>query len=164
ANFSVPILIVQHMPPYFTKSFAERLNENCKLEVVEAKDGEPLKPGKVFLAPGGMHMKIKRLGNIELGIKLDAEPANFIHKPSVDVMMSSVAEFFPGRALGVILTGMGADGKDGMAKIKATGGKTIAQDEKSCVVYGMPKAVVDAGIADKVVALENIVGEIFNLV
>lgn len=164
ANFSVPILIVQHMPQYFTKSFAERLNGTCNIEVVEAKDGDHLKPGKAFLAPGGLHLKVKRLGAFDLGVKLDPEPASYIHKPSVDVMMNSVAEFFPGRALGVILTGMGSDGKEGMAKIKATGGKTIAQDEKSCVVYGMPKAVIEAGIADKVVALENIVGEIFNLV
>jgi two-component system, chemotaxis family, protein-glutamate methylesterase/glutaminase len=164
ANFSVPILIVQHMPQYFTKSFAERLNESCKLEVVEARDGEPLKPGKVFLAPGGQHLKVKRLGALDFGIKLDSEPASYIHRPSVDVMMNSVAEFFPGRALGVILTGMGSDGKEGMTRIKATGGKTIAQDEKSCVVYGMPKAVIDAGMADKVVPLDDIVGEIFNLV
>ena len=109
-------------------------------------------------------MKLKRLGAIELGIRLDTEPSNYIHKPSVDVMMFSVAEFFPGRCLGVILTGMGDDGKEGMSKIKSSGGKTIAQDEASCIVYGMPKAVVEAGLADKVTPLDHIAGEILNLV
>jgi len=163
-EFPVPILIVQHMPAAFTKPFSERLNETCRLEVVEASEGEPLRPGKAYLAPGGLHMKLKRIGPIEIGVKLDHEPSDYIHRPSVDVMMNSVAEFYPGRCIGVIMTGMGADGKEGMTKIKATGGKTLAQDEDSCIVYGMPKAVVDAGLADRVVSLERLAGELLNLV
>ena len=164
ANFPVPILIVQHMPPVFTSSFAQKLNETCQIEVVEASEGEPLKSGKAFLAPGGMHMKLKRIGHLDLGIRLDKDPGGHLHVPSVDVMMTSVAEFFPRRCLGVILTGMGCDGKEGMGLIKASGGKTIAQDEGSCIVYGMPKAVAEAGLADKVVPLEYMAGEIINMI
>lgn len=108
-------------------------------------------------------MKVQRRSPLEVVVQLCAEPVT-LHRPSVDVMMTSVAQVFPGRAIGVILTGMGQDGLEGMIAIKASKGRTIAQDEASCVVYGMPKAVVDSGVADKVVPLDKIAGEIANMV
>lgn len=163
-EFPVPIVVAQHMPPNFTGPFAERLNQLCKLEVREAKEGDVLKPGLILLAPGGGHMRVSRKRGIETTVTISEDRENFIYRPSVDALMASVAEVFPGRALGVILTGMGNDGMKGMIELKKTGGRIFAQNEESCIVYGMPKAVVDAGIADKVLALEEIAGEIVNSV
>jgi two-component system chemotaxis response regulator CheB len=163
-EFPVPIVIAQHMPPNFTGPFAERLNQLCKLEVREAKEGDVLKPGLILIAPGGGHMRVARKRGIETTVTISEDRENFIYRPSVDALMASVAEFFPGRALGVILTGMGNDGMKGMIELKKTGGRIFAQNEESCVVYGMPKAVVDAGIADKVLSIEEIAGEIVNSV
>jgi len=163
-NVPVPILLVQHMPPTFLPPFAERLDKSCRLEVRIAGNGDILKPGRVFLAPGGTHMKLKRLHNIDIGISLESEPSDLLHRPSVDVMMGSAEEFFPGRCLGVILTGMGCDGKEGMRKIKKGGGRTLAQDEATSVVYGMPKAVAEEGLADKTAPIDEMAGEILNLI
>jgi len=163
-EFPVPIVIAQHMPPNFTGPFAERLNQLCKLEVREAKEGDVLKPGLILIAPGGGHMRVSRKRGIETTVTISEDRENFIYRPSVDALMASVAEYFPGRALGVILTGMGNDGMKGMIELKKTGGRIFAQNEESCVVYGMPKAVVDAGIADKVLSIEEIAGEIVNSV
>lgn len=163
-DFPVPIIISQHMPRNFTRPFAERLNQTCKVTVKEAEDGEPLKAGTVYIAPGGRHMEITRRKAIDTRIKIVPDNGESIYKPSVDVMMISASDVFPGRVLGVILTGMGNDGLKGMTKIKHDGGKTIAQSEETCVVYGMPKAVVEAGVADKVVPIEEIAGEIINAV
>ncbi len=163
-EFPAPIVIAQHMPPNFTGPFAERLNQLSQIEVREAKEGEPLKPGVALIAPGRGHMRVKRVRGIETIVSISENKEDFIYRPSVDALMGSVAECFPGRALGVILTGMGNDGLKGMISLKKTGGRIFAQDEESCVVYGMPKAVVDAGIADKVLSLEEMAGEIINSV
>ncbi|MCS7214551.1 MAG: chemotaxis response regulator protein-glutamate methylesterase [Thermodesulfovibrio sp.] len=162
-DFPVPIVIAQHMPPNFTKPFAERLDQLSQLSVKEAEEGEIIKPGVVYVAPGRGHMRLKRRG-IETFISISEDREEFIYRPSVDVLMLSVAECFPGRSLGVILTGMGNDGAMGCKKIKETGGRIFAQNEESCVVYGMPRAVVEAGIADKVIPLEEMAGEIINAV
>ena len=159
-NFPVPIILVQHMPKAFTGSFAERLSSISHIKVIEAAGGEIIKPGTAYLSPGDKHLSIVKEKSGDFIISLSNEPEDLINKPSVSVMMESVAKGYPGKALGVILTGMGSDGLLGMKKIKETGGKTIAQDEATCVVYGMPKAVVDAGIADMVLPIYKIGDEI----
>lgn len=164
-DFPTPIVIAQHMPPNFTKPFAERLNQLSQIIVKEAEDGEPLKNGVAYIAPGSGHMRVIRTKPIETNIHISATfEENYIYKPSVDALMLSVAEFFPGRALGVILTGMGNDGLKGLIALKKTGGRVFAQNEETCVVYGMPRAVIEAGIADKILPLEEIAGEIINSV
>lgn len=163
-DFPTPIVIAQHMPPNFTGPFAERLNQLSQITVKEAEEGEPLKNGVAYIAPGRGHMRVKRPRGIETVIAISENKEEFIYRPSVDALMSSVAEFFPGRALGVILTGMGNDGLKGLIELKKTGGRIFAQNEETCVVYGMPKAVVDAGIADKVLSIEEMAGEIINAV
>ena len=162
-DFPVPIVIAQHMPPNFTKPFAERLDQLSQLSVKEAEEGETIKPGIVYIAPGRGHMRLKRRG-IETLVNISEDKEEFIYRPSVDALMLSVADCFPGRSLGVILTGMGNDGAKGCKKIKESGGRVFAQNEESCVVYGMPRAVIEAGIADKVVSLEEMAGEIINAV
>jgi two-component system chemotaxis response regulator CheB len=162
-DFPVPIVIAQHMPPNFTKPFAERLDQLSHLSVKEAEEGETIKPGIVYIAPGRGHMRLKRRG-IETLVNISEDKEEFIYRPSVDALMLSVADCFPGRSLGVILTGMGNDGAKGCKKIKENGGRIFAQNEESCVVYGMPRAVIEAGIADKVVSLEEMAGEIINAV
>lgn len=163
-DFPTPIVIAQHMPPNFTGPFAERLNQLSQITVKEAEEGEPLKNGVAYIAPGRGHMRLKRPRGIETVINISENKEEFIYRPSVDALMFSVAEFFPGRALGVILTGMGNDGVKGLSALKKTGGRIFAQNEETCVVYGMPKAVVDAGIADKVLSIEEMAGEIINAV
>lgn len=164
-DFPVPIVIAQHMPPNFTKPFAERLNQLSTLTVKEAEEGETLKPGLVLVAPGKGNMRITRKKGIETIVNItEYHEKEFLYRPSVDALMLSVAECFPGRALGVILTGMGNDGLRGVIVLKKTGGRIFAQNEETCVVYGMPKAVVEAGIADKILPIEEIAGEIVNAV
>jgi two-component system chemotaxis response regulator CheB len=159
-NFPVPVVISQHMPANFTGPFSERLNQLSQIAVKEAKHGEKIENGIVYIAPGTGHMSLIKRGFDRI-INI-AENAEFIYKPSVDVMMMSVAAANPGACLGVILTGMGNDGLKGMKAIHDSGGRTLAQDEDTCVVYGMPKAVVDADMADKVVPINDIAGEIIN--
>ena len=163
-DFPAPIVIAQHMPPTFTGPFAERLNQMSQITVKEAEEGENIKNGVAYVAPGRGHMRLKRVRGIETIVAISEEKEEFIYRPSVDALMFSVAEFFPGRALGIILTGMGNDGLKGLTALKRTNGRVFAQNEETCVVYGMPKAVVDAGIADKVLSLEEIAGEIINAV
>jgi len=163
-DFPVPIVIAQHMPPNFTKPFAERLNQLSQIAVKEAEEGEPIKPGVVLVAPGRGHMRMSRPRGLETVVNISENREEFIYRPSVDYLMQSIAECFPGRALGVILTGMGNDGVKGLTALKQTGGRIFAQNEETCVVYGMPRAVVDAGIADKVLAIEEMAGEIINAV
>ena len=152
----VPIFIVQHMPPKFTASLAERLNSMSPLEVKEAENGEVVRNGVVYIAPGGLHMMLvkDRLNNVV--IKISELPDNVLHRPSVDVMLESVQQIYGKYMLGVIMTGMGKDGLEGIKKLKAVGGHCIAQNEESCVVYGMPRAIVDNGLADIVASLEQI--------
>jgi len=152
----VPIFIVQHMPPKFTKSLAERLNGNCKLEVKEAEHGEPVKNGFIYIAPGGFHMKLRGSSLGSPTIEISPEPSGTLHRPSVDVMMDSVVGVYGKYTLGIIMTGMGKDGYEAVKNLKSIGGYSIAQDEESCVVYGMPKAIVDGGLADVVLPAEKI--------
>ena len=163
-DFPVPIVIAQHMPANFTKPFAERLNQLSQITVKEAEEGESIKAGVVYIAPGGGHMQVKRPRGIETVVSICGNREEFIYRPSVDFLMQSIAEFYPGRALGVILTGMGNDGCKGLIALKQSGGRIFAQNAETCVVYGMPKAVVDAGIADKVLPIEEMAGEITNAV
>lgn len=164
ADLPVAILVVQHMPKAFTGPFAERLNECCPMKVKEAQEGDVVRPGEIIVAPGGIHMEVRKNKATEVTVHLTTEPEELLYKPSVDVMMSSVAEVYPGRAVAVMMTGMGSDGMKGMTAIKEKQGRTIAQDEETCVVYGMPKAVIEANIVDKVVPLQGIAGEVVNMV
>ena len=155
-KINVPVFIVQHMPPKFTKSLAERLNGMCPLEVKEAEDSEKVKPNVIYIAPGGFHMKVKSNGMKGVEINVTTEPSTTLHRPAVDVMMNSVIDVYGKYTLSIIMTGMGKDGFEAVKNLKALGGYSIAQDEESCVVYGMPKAIVDAGLADLVLPLEKI--------
>jgi len=151
------IVIVQHMPEKFTAAFADRLNKICKIEVLEAKNGDRVIPGRALVAPGGRHMLLKRSGaqyHVEI---MDGPPVNR-HRPSVDVLFRSVAKCAGRNALGIIMTGMGDDGALGLKDMHEASAETIAQDEKTCVVYGMPKEAVKLGAVDKITALENIAG------
>ena len=161
-NFPCGVLIVQHMLPVFTSSFAERMKELSHIEVREAKDGDVIIPGLALVAPGGSHLRVRKWPNGEYHIKLSKEPP-MLHMPSVDVAMESVAQAFSEHALGVIMTGMGQDGKEGIKAIKGVKGKTIAQDEASSVIFGMPKAAIESGCIDKIVALEKMAEEIIGM-
>ncbi|MCB4358091.1 protein-glutamate methylesterase/protein-glutamine glutaminase [Quatrionicoccus australiensis] len=149
------IVVVQHMPEKFTAMFAERLNNLCQIEVREAKNGDRVMPGRALIAPGGRHMMLKRNGAQYVVEVVDGPLVNR-HKPSVDVLFRSVAKFAGANALGIIMTGMGDDGARGMKEMHATGAHTIAQDEASCVVFGMPKEAIKLGAVDQVIALEQI--------
>jgi two-component system chemotaxis response regulator CheB len=163
-DFPVPIVISQHMPPAFTGPFAERLNNLSAIQVKEAENGEPIHKGVAYIAPGRGHMSVVRKKLTETVISVSEDRGEYIYRPSIDVLMLSVVENFSGHVLGVILTGLGNDGTKGMKEIKNKGGRTIAESEKTCVVYGMPRSVVEAGLADKVVPLDEIAGEIINSV
>lgn len=153
------IVIVQHMPEHFTKTFANRLNERCAMEVKEAESGDSVAPGRALVAPGNFHMVLDRSGaNYQVIVK--SGPLVGRHRPSVDVLFRSVARVAGRNAIGVILTGMGADGARGMKEMKDQGADTIAQDEASCVVYGMPKEAVAMGAVDQIVSLDDIAGAI----
>ena len=153
------ILIVQHMPPGFTKSLAERLDSMSQVRVKEAEDGDIINAGVAYLAPGDSHIKVSKQGG-QFVIKLDSGERVSGHKPSVDAMMYSIAELNDRNVIGVIMTGMGADGAEGLKRVKANKGYVIAQDEDSCVVFGMPKSTIKLGIVDKIVGLSNIANEI----
>lgn len=163
-DLTTPFVVAVHMPKAFTNAFAERLNSLCKLPVKEAEAGEPVKSGQIYLTPGGIQTRLKRKGLTDFYLEISDEPRNSIYKPCVDITLTSVAECYPGRSMGIILTGMGHDGREGMRRIKEKGGKTLAQSEETCTVYGMPKAVVDAGLADKVIPLDKIAAEIINMI
>ncbi len=153
-----PILIVQHMPHNFTKSFAERLNQLCKINVKEAANGDQLKPGEALLAPGGMQMEVVlKFG--KKAVKISEKQAGEIYSPCADVTLSSVSKIYTAHVLTVVLTGMGSDGQKGASTLKQKGLSVWAQDEASCTIYGMPKAIVDANLADKVYSLDEIANE-----
>ena len=161
ANFPAPILIAQHMPAAFTGPFAARLNTQCQIEVVEAEGVFRLKPGTAYIAPGGKHMRVEIRGGLLTGI-VNEEPKTALYKPSANELMESAGLAFGRKAFCIILTGMGSDGAEGIKVVKDKGGKVIAQSEKTCVVYGMPKAIVDANLADEVVDLDNIANVILS--
>ncbi len=153
----VPCLVVQHMPASFTKPFAERLNAISQVEVKEAEHGETARPGTVYIAPGGIHLNYRQRGAQAI-LELSAEPADSLHKPSVDVMFQSIAQECPKQVLAMILTGMGSDGAKGMQLLKAKGAHTLAEAEESCIVYGMPKAAFERGCVDQVAPLQDMAG------
>lgn len=159
ADFPLPILIVQHMPPVFTRLLAERLQTSTKLEVMEAENGAVVESGKVLIAPGNYHMRVRK-SNLRATVTLDQEPPENSCRPAVDVLFRSAEEAYGSAVISVILTGMGYDGLRGMEVLKAHGAYVIAQDEATSVVWGMPGAVVGAGLADAVLPLHEIVPEI----
>lgn len=152
---SPAILIVQHMPANFTTSFAERLDSLCALKVKEAEDGESAISGKALIAPGNYHMLLRRSG-ANYYVQVKEGPLVHHQRPSADVLFKSVADYAGPNSVGVILTGMGADGANGLLKMKHAGARTVAQDEQSCVVFGMPKEAIKLGAVDKVVSLKGI--------
>ncbi len=154
-NFPVPIAIVLHMPVGYTELFAQKLGEVCPLSVTEAFDGAPLRPGAIVLGRAGRHFLVRRTALGELVAELSTRPLESVHRPAVDVLFSSAAQILGPRVLGVVMTGMGDDGKIGSASIKAAGGAVITEAESSCVIYGMPRSVAEAGLSDAVVPLAD---------
>lgn len=154
SDFPAGILIAQHMPAAFTGPFAKRLDGVCRIAVKEAEDGERLQHGVAYVAPGGRHLRIdQKVSRID--VRVVDEPRDALYKPSATVLFDSVAAGVGRRALGVVLTGMGSDGLEGMRALKAKGGRALAQSDFTCVVYGMPKAIVDAGLADEIVDIDE---------
>lgn len=158
-NLPVPVLLVQHMPPVFTRQFAHRLDRLCSLRVLEAADGSPLVPGVVHLAPGDHHLVVRNSPRGLITGLTQGPPENFC-RPAVDPLFRSAAAAYDGAVLGVVLTGMGSDGRNGAGEIRAGGGTVLVQDQASSVVWGMPGAVSQAGLADEVLPLERIPGAI----
>ena len=156
------ILVTQHMPEKFTKSFAERLNNLCHIEVREAKNGDSIIPGLALIAPGNYHMALKRSG-ARYFVETHQDPPVNGHRPSVDVMFESAAKYAGSNAVGVIMTGMGADGARGLLTMRENGARTIAQDEETCVVFGMPKEAINLHAAERIAPLDKIADEIFRL-
>ena len=156
-DLPVPILIVQHLPVGFTASFAQRLSQLCSIPVEEGRNGQRVQSGVVYIAPAGVHMRVRRRdSDAKVVLSLSPDPFAALHVPSVDVLMKSVAEVYGDHALGIILTGMGSDGAEGMSAIYHNGGFTIGQDEATSAVFGMPRACADLGVLSRVVALADI--------
>lgn len=164
SGFPAGVLVVQHMPEGFTKPLAQRLNTECQLPVKEAEDGETIQEGHIFVAPAGYHMRGELRGKEPKCLKLEKASGHQILCPSADVTMKSVAPLFGKRCVGVVLTGMGNDGTEGLRAIKQFGGTTLAEAKESSIVYGMPKAAADAGVVDKVVPLSEMGREILKVV
>ncbi len=162
-NIPAPILIVQHMPPGFTKSLAERFSKICEIEVREAVDGEAVQKGVALIAPGDYHMElVSREGKVY--VRLNQEPRELGVRPNVNRLFKSAAAIYGQNTIGIVLTGMGTDGRDGSADIKSMHGTVIAESEETCIIYGMPKAVVDSGLADEVLPLDKIPVALLQLV
>jgi two-component system chemotaxis response regulator CheB len=157
ADFPVPVAIVLHLPAGYTEAYAKRLDEVSAITVREAQDGEEVRAGVVFIAPAGRHLTFVRDASGKVVTRLDVRPLDTPHRPSVDVLFQSAAEVYGERVLGLVLTGMGADGREGAAWIKARGGSVLTEAEETCVVYGMPRSVVEAGLSDAAVALDGVV-------
>lgn len=163
ATLQSPIFIVQHMPAGFTKSLAEHLNRLSAITIKEAEDGEEVQSGTAYIAPGNLQMQIKN-DQGKKTIEISEKIPDMLHNPSVDVMMLSVAAAYRHRAMGVIMTGMGRDGADGLKAIHDAGGRTITEAEESCIVYGMPRAAVEVTKVDRIVPLERIVETVLELI
>lgn len=163
-NFPAGIVIVQHMPPGFTKPLAERMNKNSNILVKEAVKGDKVEPGTALVAPGGFHLLLHRQKDHAVTVRIDSEPSNLIHIPSIDLTFSSVADLYKDRSMGIILTGMGKDGVEGLKKIKGYGGKSIAEDESTCVVFGMPEVAIREGLADRVAPVYDIASIIMEMI
>jgi two-component system, chemotaxis family, protein-glutamate methylesterase/glutaminase len=155
ADFPVPIVVVLHMPPGYTALFAQKLNESCPLEVREAHEGDTLRPGQILIAPAGRHLQFRRLRDGRVTVQLTIQPLEKTHRPSADVLFRSAAEIYRERVLAIVMTGMGEDGKEGAAWVKAHGGTVLTEDEKSCIIYGMPRSVVEAGLSDASIPLTS---------
>ncbi len=162
-NIPSSILIAQHMPAGFTKTFSHRLDTLSKISVKEAEDGEKIKDGFAYIAPGNKQMSLKKNG-AQIFISVTEEPSDTLYRPSVNFLISSVADIFGSSALSIILTGMGNDGLEGVRKLKKKNGYSIAQDESTSIIYGMPKAIVDSGLADKICPIDTMAAEILNLI
>jgi two-component system chemotaxis response regulator CheB len=157
ADFPIPVAIVLHLPAGYTEAYAKRLDEASAVTVTEARDGEPVRPGVVLIAPAGRHLTFGRDETGRVVTRLDVRPLDTLHCPSVDVLFQSAAEVYGARVLALVMTGMGADGRDGAAWIKARGGAVLTEAEETCVVYGMPRSVVEAGLSDAAVRLDRLV-------
>lgn len=162
AGFPLPVLVVQHMPPLFTRLLAERLHSACRLPVGEARQGELVEAGKILIAPGDFHLKVASNGE-GVHVCLDQSPPQNSCRPAVDALFTSIGEVYGGAVISVVLTGMGQDGLRGAEILKAQGASVLAQDEASSVVWGMPGAVVNAGLADRVLPLDQVVPEILRM-
>lgn len=162
-DISCPVFIVQHMPAKFTKSLAERLNNISQVEVKEAENDEVVKNGVVYIAPGGFHLSLTK-NDSQVCVSISEEPSNTTIRPSVDVLINSAIGIYGKSLLGVIMTGMGRDGYEGIKELKRIGGYSIAQNENTCIVYGMPRAIVDADLADAILPLGKIAEEINKVV
>lgn len=162
-DFPLPIIIIQHMPASFTPTFAKRLDSLCQIHVKECADGDELRAGTAYIAPGGKQMVLEGAGN---GARLRVRESDerLTYKPCVDITFASAAKLMPGKVLAIVLTGMGADGRDGSRLLKQGGATVWAQDEDSCVVYGMPMSVVKAGLADEILPLANVAPRIMEVV
>jgi two-component system chemotaxis response regulator CheB len=156
ADFPVPVAIVLHMPIGYTEAYARRLDETSALTVIEAHDADVVRPGVVFVAPAGRHLTFVRDSSGVVRTRLDVSPLDTLHRPSVDVLFQSAAEVYGDRVLGLVMTGMGDDGRQGAAWIKARGGSVLTEAEETCVVYGMPRSVVEAGLSDASVPLDRL--------
>lgn len=163
-ELSVPLVIVMHMPLGYTEMYANKLNEIAAIAVHEAGEGELVAPGTALLAPAGRHLTFRRDDNGNVVTHLDARPFETLHRPSVDILFRSAAEAYGSRVLGVIMTGMGSDGKEGASWIKAKGGLIYTESEETCVVYGMPRAALEAGLSDKTVPLDQMAKAIWEVV
>jgi two-component system chemotaxis response regulator CheB len=163
ADLPVPVAVVLHMPIGYTEMYARRLNEISRIEVLEAKDGDLIRPGAMFLAPAGRHLAFVRSADGEVRARLDLRPVDTPHRPAVDVLFRSAADVYGARVLGVVMTGMGDDGVVGSAYIKATGGRILTEAESSCIVYGMPRAVVEACVSDRSAPLNEMASTIMEM-
>ncbi|MEA3286990.1 MAG: chemotaxis response regulator protein-glutamate methylesterase [Candidatus Marinimicrobia bacterium] len=159
ANLKLPVVIVQHMPPVFTRALADSLSKTSPLDIIEASNNQKLEPGKVYIAPGGKQMKVVKETGYGKIVITDDPPENHC-KPSVDYLFRSLSNAYKGNVLSIIMTGMGKDGVTGMRLLKRHGAKTIAQDQQSCTVFGMPMEAIKAGVVDKIITLEDIAKEI----
>lgn len=155
------IIVVQHMPEGFTAAFAQRLNQTCRIEIKEAANGDRVATGRALIAPGNLHTMVRRNG-AQYVVEVADGPLVSRHRPSVDVLFRSVAQSAGANAIGVIMTGMGNDGAEGLLEMKQAGAFTLAQDEASCVVFGMPKEAIERGAVDRVMALNQLAGAINN--
>ena len=155
AELAVPIAIVLHMPVGYTELYARKLNEQSSLHVIESRGGETVEKGTVYLAPAGRHLTLRRTLAGDVVTHLDVRPVDSLYRPSVDTLFQSAADAYGARVLGIVMTGMGSDGREGSAWIKAKGGTILTESESSCVVYGMPRSIVEAGLSDGAVSLDQ---------
>jgi two-component system, chemotaxis family, protein-glutamate methylesterase/glutaminase len=155
ANFPVPLVVVLHMPVGYTELYAQKLGEISRMPVAEAKEGEMFRPGTVTIAQAGQHLSFRRVPSGHVVVRLSSDPPGFSHRPAADILFQSAAEVYRSRVLAVVMTGMGNDGRDGAAWVKAQGGTVLTEAEESCVIYGMPRSVVEAGLSDAAIPLDR---------